>query len=43
MEKSDYTTEMLDQIEKYASIYLKISDIAVLFDVPAEQLREGYC
>ena len=36
----DYTEEMLNQVEQYASIYLKISDIAVLFDIPAEQLRE---
>ena len=40
MEKIKYSEEMLTQIEQYASIYLKISDIAVLFDVPAEQLRE---
>ena len=31
MGRIDYTPEMLDQ---YASIYLKITDIAVLFDVP---------
>ncbi len=36
----EYTEEMLNQIESYASIYLKITDMAVLFDVPAEQLRE---
>ena len=35
----EYTTEILDDIEKYASIYLKISDMAVILDVPAEQLR----
>ena len=35
----EYTAEVLDDIEKYASIYLKISDIAVILDVPAEQLR----
>ena len=40
MEKIKYSEEMLAQIEQYASIYLKITDIAVLFDVPAEQLRE---
>ena len=34
-----YSTEILDQIEQYASIYLKISDMAVILDVPAEQLR----
>lgn len=31
---------MLDHIEQYASIFLKISDIAAILDVPAEQLRE---
>ena len=36
----EYTPEQLNQVEQYASIYLKISDIAVLFDIPAEQLRE---
>lgn len=36
----DYSPEVLDQIEQYASIYLKISDMAVILDVPAEQLRE---
>jgi hypothetical protein len=36
----EYTNEVLEQIEQYASIYLKISDMAVILDVPAEQLRE---
>ena len=36
----EYSPEVLDQIEQYASIYLKISDMAVILDVPAEQLRE---
>lgn len=40
MEKIDYTEEILSQVEQYASIYLKISDMAVLFDIPTEQLRE---
>jgi len=40
MDKIDYSPDFLDQIEQYASIYLKITDMAVLFDVPAEQLRE---
>ena len=40
MKTVEYTEEMLNQVEQYASIYLKISDIAVLFDIPAEQLRE---
>ena len=35
----EYTNEVLEQIEQYASIYLKISDMAVILDVPAEQLR----
>ena len=35
----EYSPEVLDQIEQYASIYLKISDMAVILDVPAEQLR----
>ena len=36
----EYSKEVLEQIEQYASIYLKISDMAVILDVPAEQLRE---
>jgi len=36
----DYSQEMLEQIEQYASIYLRISDMAVILDVPAEKLRE---
>lgn len=35
----EYTDEQLDQIEKFASIYLKISDMAVILDIPAEGLR----
>ena len=35
-----YTEEQLQQIEKFASIYLKISDMAVILDLPPEQLRE---
>lgn len=34
-----YTNEELTQIEKYASIYLKISDMAVILDIPADVLR----
>ena len=34
-----YTDEQLDQIEKFASIYLKISDMAVILDIPPESLR----
>ena len=40
MTNIEYSSEVLDQIEQYASIYLKISDMAVILDVPAEQLRE---
>ena len=36
----EYSEEVLAQIEQYSSIYLKISDMAVILDVPAEQLRE---
>ena len=36
----EYSEDVLGQIEQYASIYLKISDMAVILDVPAEQLRE---
>ena len=35
----NYSTEELQQIEKFASIYLKITDIAVILDVPADILR----
>ena len=34
-----YSENELQQIEKYASIYLKISDIAVILDIPADVLR----
>ena len=40
MRKNDYSEETLAQVEQYASIYLKISDMAVILDIPAEQLRE---
>ena len=40
MDNITYSEEILAQIEQFASIYLKISDMAVLFDIPAEQLRE---
>ena len=36
----NYTEEQLKQIEQFASIYLKISDMAVILGVPAEVLRE---
>ena len=35
----EYTPEMLSQIEKYASIYLPISDMAVILDLHPEKLR----
>ena len=34
-----YSETELTQIEKFASIYLKISDIAVILDIPADVLR----
>ena len=34
-----YSEEELQQVEQFASIYLKISDMAVILGVPAEQLR----
>ena len=36
----NYSTEQLKQIEQFASIYLKISDMAVILGIPAEILRE---
>ena len=35
----NYSEEELQQVEQYASIYLKISDMAVILGVPAESLR----
>ena len=35
-----YTEEQLKQVEQFASIYLKISDIAVILDVSPTLLRE---
>ena len=35
----DYSEETLTQIEQYASIYLKISDMAVILGVAPETLR----
>ncbi len=35
-----FTKEQLEQINKWASIYLPISDMALMLDVPAEMLRE---
>ncbi len=36
----DLSQETLEQIEKYASIYLPISDIAILLGIPADVLRD---
>ena len=38
--KMNFTKEQLEQINKWASIYLPISDMALMLDVPAEMLRE---
>lgn len=35
-----YSQNMLTLIEEYASLYLPISDIAVLLDLPADELRD---
>ena len=34
-----YSETELQQVEQFASIYLKISDMAVILGVPTEQLR----
>lgn len=34
-----YSSDILTQIEKMASLYMTISDIATVIDVPAEVLR----
>ena len=34
-----YSEDELQQVENFTSIYLKISDMAVILGVPAEQLR----
>ena len=36
----NYSTNALQQIEKFASIYLKISDMAVILDIPFDVLRD---
>lgn len=33
--------KQIELVEHYASIYLPISDMAVLMDVPADELREA--
>ena len=35
----NYSQEELQQIEQFASIYLKISDMAVILGIPAEVLQ----
>lgn len=35
------TPELLENVEKYASIYLPISDMAILLEVHAEELRDS--
>ena len=35
-----FTPEQIDQVCKYASIFLPISDMAMLLNIPAEILRE---
>lgn len=36
----EYTEDILNQIEKFASIYLPITDMAIILDVPADILRD---
>ncbi len=35
----NYSQKELEEIERFASIYLKISDMAVILDIPADVLR----
>ena len=35
-----YSPKILEQIEQYAAIYLKISDMAIILGIPAEVLRQ---
>ena len=35
-----FSKEVLEQINKWASIYLPISEMAIMLDIPAEMLRE---
>ena len=35
----EYTPEQLQQIEYYASIYLRVTDIAVILEIKPEELR----
>ena len=36
----NYSEKDLQKIKEYAAIYLKISDIAVILDIPADILRQ---
>lgn len=36
----NYSPDLLTEIEAYASVYLPISDIAVIINVPPDVLRE---
>lgn len=36
----ELTKQQLEEVEKYASIYLPISDIATLMEIPADLLRD---
>lgn len=35
-----FSSTQLEEVEKYASIYLPISDMAILLNIPAEDLRD---
>jgi hypothetical protein len=35
----EYTPEQLENVQKLASIFMKITDIALIIEVPPEQLR----
>ena len=35
-----FTKEQLENIEKWASIYLPISDMAILLSIPSDMLRD---
>lgn len=36
----NFTKEQLENIEKWASIYLPITDMAILMSIPADMLRD---
>lgn len=36
----EYTNQQLEEIERLASLYMPITDIAVIIDVPHDRLRE---